>query len=61
MDTFGILGFVFGIMGMMGFVFAMSLMGQVSELKKDVEKLKLRLGRLEKRSMEGEGDSDASD
>jgi hypothetical protein len=41
MDIFGILGFIFG---MMGFIFSMTVMGQVSELKKEVEKLKSQLG-----------------
>jgi len=44
MDTFGILGFIFGMMGMMGFVFSMTVMGQVTELKKELEKLKAQVG-----------------
>ena len=41
MDTFGIFGFIFG---MVGFIFSMNVMGQVSELKKEVEKLKSPCG-----------------
>ena len=37
MDTFGIFGFIFGIMG---FIFSMNVMGQVAEMKKEIEKLK---------------------
>ena len=37
MDMFGFLGFIFGIMG---FVLATTSMGQISELKKEVQKLK---------------------
>lgn len=36
MDTFGLLGFVFGIFGLIAF-------GQVNKLKKDVETLKKAL------------------
>ena len=44
MDTFGIFGFIFGITGMMGFIFSQNVMGQVAELKKEVEKLKSQVG-----------------
>jgi methylaspartate ammonia-lyase len=37
MDVFGMIGFTFGIMG---FIFSLTVMGQVAELKKEVEKLK---------------------
>lgn len=41
MDTFGLVGFTFGLMG---FVVSISVMGQLSEVKKDVENLKLQVG-----------------
>jgi len=41
MDIFGMFGFTFGIMG---FLFSLTVMGQVSELKKEVEKLKSQVG-----------------
>ena len=41
METFGILGFTFGILGL---VYSMSAMGKVSELQKEVEKLKAQVG-----------------
>jgi hypothetical protein len=44
MDTFGILGFTFGTFGFMGFIFSLVVMGQVLELKEEVEKLKLQVG-----------------
>lgn len=37
MDTFSILGFA---LGATGFIFSLTVMGQVWELKKEVEKLK---------------------
>lgn len=42
MDTFGILGFMTGTLG---FIFSMIVMGQISELKKEVEILKTEIDR----------------
>jgi hypothetical protein len=41
MDALGTLGFIFGIMGM---IFGMGAIHQVSELKEEVEKLKSQAG-----------------
>ena len=43
MDTFGIVGLVFGICG---FTFAITAMGQVSALKQEVDKLAAELREL---------------
>lgn len=40
MDSFSIVGFMFG---MMGFIFSMTAMAQLSALKKEVDQLKARL------------------